>query len=158
VAGVTCHTKWPNDVLLRGCKIAGVLSEAVWHEGALDFAVVGLGLNVNHALDDLPSRPLYPASSLLIETGSIWKIPIIRDEWVRQFGNIYLRLERGQADSVRDEFWRRCAQKNRMVTVQSENKNYSGVALAIAQDGALLLDTDEGIQRVLAGDLVETSR
>lgn len=155
LTGLTCHTKWPNDVLLEGRKIAGVLSEAVWEEGQLSFAVVGLGLNVNHTQEDLPSRPLYPASSLLIESGRHWEIATLRDLWLRQFTVIYSRLNKGKPESVRDEFWRRCAQKNKYVTVQSESKTLSGIALGLAQDGSLLLETQSGITRILAGDLVQ---
>ena len=155
LTGQTCHTKWPNDVLMNGRKIAGVLSEAVWHEGELSFAVIGLGLNVNHAPEDLPPRPIYPASSLLIETGRVWEVADLRDLWMKQFRLVYNRLKSGKADSVRDEFWRRCAQKNQCVKVQSENETVTGLAFGLAQDGSLLLETGNGIHRVLAGDLVQ---
>ena len=152
--GQTCHTKWPNDVLLNGRKIAGVLSEAVWHEGKFSFAVIGLGLNVNHSREELPPRPIYPASSLLIETGRFWEIAALRDGWLKDFKTIYRRLHSGDPDSLRDEFWRRCAQKNKSVMVQGESKTLRGVAIGLAQDGSLLLETQSGIERVLAGDLV----
>lgn len=156
VTGLTCHTKWPNDVLANGRKIAGLLSEAMWREGRLDFSVVGIGINVNQAQDDLPPRPLYPASSLFIESGQEWPINEVRDRWLHHFGNYYKRLEKGDWEQVRDEFWRRCAQRNREVIVQSEGETLTGTALALGSDGALLLETSSGMRRILAGDVVIT--
>jgi BirA family transcriptional regulator, biotin operon repressor / biotin---[acetyl-CoA-carboxylase] ligase len=63
VAEVVPEVKWPNDVLVGGRKVAGVLAEA--REGRV---VLGIGINVLQTADDLPQRAQYPATSLLIET------------------------------------------------------------------------------------------
>ena len=64
VAGVEAELKHPNDVLVNGRKVAGILSEA--REGRV---VLGLGINVSQREDDLPARIEFPASSLLLESG-----------------------------------------------------------------------------------------
>jgi BirA family transcriptional regulator, biotin operon repressor / biotin---[acetyl-CoA-carboxylase] ligase len=64
IAGVEPEVKWPNDVLLDGKKVAGILAEA--REGHV---VLGIGLNVTQQPDELPDRPEFPATSLLLETG-----------------------------------------------------------------------------------------
>jgi BirA family biotin operon repressor/biotin-[acetyl-CoA-carboxylase] ligase len=64
LAGVLAEVKWPNDVLVNGRKVAGILAEA--RDGRV---VLGIGINVSQSADDLPSRPTHPATSLLIETG-----------------------------------------------------------------------------------------
>jgi BirA family transcriptional regulator, biotin operon repressor / biotin---[acetyl-CoA-carboxylase] ligase len=64
VAGVAPEVKWPNDVLLGGRKVAGVLAEA--REGRV---VLGIGINVTQEAEELPERPEYPATSLLLATG-----------------------------------------------------------------------------------------
>jgi BirA family transcriptional regulator, biotin operon repressor / biotin---[acetyl-CoA-carboxylase] ligase len=63
VAEVVPEVKWPNDVLVGGRKIAGILAEA--REGRV---VLGIGINVLQTADDLPQRAQYPATSLLVET------------------------------------------------------------------------------------------
>ena len=65
LAGVLPEVKWPNDVLLNGRKVAGILAEA--RDGRV---VLGIGINVSQSPDDLPPRPTHPATSLLIETGN----------------------------------------------------------------------------------------
>jgi BirA family transcriptional regulator, biotin operon repressor / biotin---[acetyl-CoA-carboxylase] ligase len=65
VAGVAPEVKWPNDVLVNGRKVAGILAEA--KDGRV---VVGIGINVSQRAEELPARPSYPATSLLLETGN----------------------------------------------------------------------------------------
>jgi BirA family biotin operon repressor/biotin-[acetyl-CoA-carboxylase] ligase len=60
------EVKWPNDVLIEGRKVAGILSEA--RGGRV---VLGIGINVSQGASALPVRPQYPATSLLLETGGI---------------------------------------------------------------------------------------
>ena len=62
--GELAEVKWPNDVLLNGRKVAGILAEA--REGRV---VLGIGINVSQSDDELPERPVHPATSLLLETG-----------------------------------------------------------------------------------------
>lgn len=64
LAEVTPEVKWPNDVLVGGRKIAGILAEA--REGRV---VLGIGINVLQTADELPQRAQHPATSLLLETG-----------------------------------------------------------------------------------------
>jgi BirA family biotin operon repressor/biotin-[acetyl-CoA-carboxylase] ligase len=64
VAEVVAEVKWPNDVLIGGRKVAGILAEA--REGRV---VLGIGINVLQTADELPQRAQYPATSLLLETG-----------------------------------------------------------------------------------------
>lgn len=64
LTGLTAEVKWPNDVLIRGRKVAGILAEA--REGRV---VLGVGINVSQAAESLPERAQYPATSLLLETG-----------------------------------------------------------------------------------------
>jgi BirA family transcriptional regulator, biotin operon repressor / biotin---[acetyl-CoA-carboxylase] ligase len=64
VAAVVPEVKWPNDVLIAGRKVAGILAEA--REGRV---VLGIGINVLQTADELPRRAQHPATSLLLETG-----------------------------------------------------------------------------------------
>jgi BirA family biotin operon repressor/biotin-[acetyl-CoA-carboxylase] ligase len=66
LAGLAAEVKWPNDVLVNGRKVAGVLAEA--REGRV---VLGIGVNVSQSAAELPARPSYPATSLLLESGRL---------------------------------------------------------------------------------------
>jgi BirA family biotin operon repressor/biotin-[acetyl-CoA-carboxylase] ligase len=93
VAGVTPEVKLPNDILISGRKVAGILAEA--RDGRV---VLGIGVNVNVAQDDLPSGVDRPATSLLVETGHevdraelllelLERLELAYDEWVRTRGS-----------------------------------------------------------------------
>lgn len=157
LTGHTCHTKWPNDVLLNGRKIAGVLSEVEMRDGILDFVVVGIGININQSADELPERPLYPASSLWLQTQHRWPVGAVLQGWLHDWWVYYHRLMEYQWSDLRDEFWRRCAQRGQVITIQQESGLLTGRALALDNDGALLLETPSGRQRILAGDILATA-
>jgi BirA family transcriptional regulator, biotin operon repressor / biotin---[acetyl-CoA-carboxylase] ligase len=91
--GVTAELSQPNDVLVKGRKLAGILAEA-----STGRVVLGLGVNVNQATDDLPKETPKPPTSLLIETGVEWpRAPLLAaillelerryDEWQRLHTN-----------------------------------------------------------------------
>jgi BirA family biotin operon repressor/biotin-[acetyl-CoA-carboxylase] ligase len=93
IADVTPEVKPPNDILVSGRKVAGILAEA--REGRV---VLGVGVNVNVAEDDLPTEVERPATSLLVETGDevdraelllelLERLELAYDEWVRTRGS-----------------------------------------------------------------------
>ena len=93
IADVTPEVKLPNDILISGRKVAGILAEA--RDGRV---VLGVGVNVNVAEDDLPTEVDRPATSLLVETGNevdraelllelLERLELAYDEWVRTRGS-----------------------------------------------------------------------
>jgi len=152
-SGLSARTKWPNDILLHGRKIGGILSEAHLDNGQLDFVVVGVGLNVNQESTDLPPRPIFPASSLLLETGRVWALEAMLQAWLQEMGNVWIAYIRGEWDALRGEFENRCEGLGRTVTVVTETVTYQGVATGIDGDGVLLVQTARGVHRVVAGDV-----
>jgi BirA family biotin operon repressor/biotin-[acetyl-CoA-carboxylase] ligase len=153
IAGVTCGVKWPNDILLRDRKIGGILCDAEWKEGQLDFAVAGLGLNVNHTAEDLPERPLFPASSLLIETGNAFDVEEVTQSCLNILEVLYTQWLRGDWPAQRREFEERCAGIGQLITVTTETEKYFGVVRGIDENGVLLVATSEGPRQVVAGDV-----
>jgi BirA family biotin operon repressor/biotin-[acetyl-CoA-carboxylase] ligase len=147
--------KWPNDVLLDGHKICGILSERVG-----DRAVLGFGLNVSMATDELP---VPTATSLMLAGLPHDKAPLMAEVLTsleRWFG---LWQQRGE---IRDEFLGECATIGRRVRVHLDVEQDSeapgrgadvttGVAVGVDEHGALIVDGDDGLRRVLAaGDVV----
>lgn len=75
---LTSDIKWPNDLLINGSKIAGILTETGFENGALKFLVLGIGVNLNHSF--FPEELTYSATSIFLQTG----INIDRDQFVYQ--------------------------------------------------------------------------
>ncbi|MBV9467912.1 MAG: biotin--[acetyl-CoA-carboxylase] ligase [Abitibacteriaceae bacterium] len=151
--GLVAQTKWPNDILLNSHKIGGVLTEADLSGNGVKFVVVGIGLNVNFQTADLPDHPIFPASSLLIETGRGWPVPEVGQAWLREFGLLYAIYDKSGWNSLRDDFQSRCLGLGEPVTVTTENEKYYGIASRLDDDGILIVQTSNGPRRVVAGDV-----
>lgn len=156
VADTTCLSatlKWPNDVLLGTRKFCGILSESEFRHERLDFVVIGIGINVNQQEGDLPPerRPL--ATSLRLAYGE----PLDRIEMLRVLLQVLdLHYLRAQAEGfgVFLEPWKvRCPFVGEPVEVVLADRIYRGVFQDVAADGALLLETDDGIQSFSAGEI-----
>ncbi|HEY1651016.1 MAG TPA: biotin--[acetyl-CoA-carboxylase] ligase [Acidimicrobiales bacterium] len=152
VAGVEPVLKWPNDLLVGGAKLAGVLAEADFAGSLLDAVVVGIGINVawpgpeeagGTCLDDAggSGQPVDRAELLdrMLE-GLSARRPLLDDEAGRR------RL----ADEVR----RRCATLGQRVRVGLPGEELTGVASAIDDAGHLVIETASGPRLVSAGDVV----
>lgn len=147
------QVKWPNDVQCDGRKLSGILAELRTSGPRLSHLVLGIGLNVNVALEELPLelRPL--ASSLRIESGA----PVSR---ARACATLLAALEGWLELHARDGFsplrarWRELScTLGRRVRVEGE-RPLSGLAVDLAEDGALLLRSADGaLHRVSAGDV-----
>lgn len=152
--GIEPTIKWPNDLLVNGRKVAGVLTEASTTADAVEFVLVGIGINVNTPVAALPVRPLYPASSLAIESGH----PVSRASLLAaclgrlEFWMDLLRSSNRDALSAR---WMEFADMaGRAVTVSDMPGSVNGTVTGIAADGALLLETGDGrLLRILSGDI-----
>src|SRR6185295_4186783 len=137
-AGLDARLKWPNDVLVGGRKIAGVLLE---RRG--DAVILGIGINVTR--DAIPSELAERATSIADEGGSPDR------EALLAIGRWRARLERDGFEPVRAQWMAQTGMLGRPVTVEG----VAGTALGIDTDGALLVQTETGPTRVLAGDVVE---
>jgi BirA family biotin operon repressor/biotin-[acetyl-CoA-carboxylase] ligase len=150
--GVACaKLKWPNDVIVDGLKIAGVIAEARLNGRDLKFVIVGVGLNVNAAADDFPRELRGTATSLLMAAGKQADIKDIAQTFLARFGRLFDRVERDGISFIPRVWESRWAHRGSMLT----RGEIHGVAEAIDQDGALILRTAEGnLVRVISGDAV----
>ncbi|MBV9100707.1 MAG: biotin--[acetyl-CoA-carboxylase] ligase [Candidatus Dormibacteraeota bacterium] len=149
-AGVHARLKWPNDVLAGGGKVAGLLAEVVSASGESP-AAVALGLGVNLSVPEFP--PGIAGVSLHTLAARPPSRDAVLDAWLDALGRRLAALEaRGLAALLPD--WRQAAAGlGAPVTVTTPSATISGLALDVAEDGALLVQTDAGVRRFLAGDV-----
>jgi BirA family biotin operon repressor/biotin-[acetyl-CoA-carboxylase] ligase len=146
--------KWPNDIWLNGRKAGGIIAEAVTDRAQrLDAVLLGIGLNLNLAADDVPPELRERAISVLIATGH-------RCDRVAVANSLFSRLNTRYDETVKDGFaavrphWERySALTGKRVTVVDAGIREEGVVNGIDADGALLLETSNGVRRVIAGDV-----
>lgn len=151
--GVECGIKWPNDILVAGRKLVGILTEMSAEMDAINYIVIGIGINVNVEPDDLPPELRDIAGSLRIAAGRSFSR-------VELLAAVLHELERVYDQTVKDGFapllaeWRQeSVTLGQTVDVVGSGQQFSGVAEDIDSDGALLVRTAAGLERVLAGDV-----
>jgi BirA family biotin operon repressor/biotin-[acetyl-CoA-carboxylase] ligase len=143
--------KWPNDVLVNDKKVCGILIESDVRGNAVDYAVIGIGLNVNLNTADFPEISS-TATSLSQELGrELSRREIIRCLLV-EIEKLYLSLPEG--NSVFREWRDRLVTLGKEVELISGQASYQGVAESVASDGSLFLRQPDGkLLKVVAGDV-----
>jgi BirA family biotin operon repressor/biotin-[acetyl-CoA-carboxylase] ligase len=153
-SGLLPLIKWPNDILLRDRKVAGLLNEIHSEMDRIHFVILGIGVNLNMDEEKFLRETLSVATSLKIEMGQtvsrkgfLQSLLLELERWYSIF------LEEGSAVVL--EAWRdRACIKGREVKVTSFGKTFVGTAIDVDSDGALILETGDGKQkRVMAGDI-----
>jgi BirA family biotin operon repressor/biotin-[acetyl-CoA-carboxylase] ligase len=155
VSGLECLIKWPNDIFLRGKKLAGILAEMEGEGSKVRFVILGIGVNVNWRREDFPADLGVMATSLHAESGKEISRAAAAAELFRELEKEYTAfLREGFSARLKDE-WNRLSWINgKQVTLSSPEGTLSGRALGLDTDGALLLLDGEGkTRRFIAGDV-----
>jgi len=150
VTDLRSQIKWPNDVLVNDRKVCGILIESSVRRNIVDYAIIGIGVNVNLRLSDFPEI-LSTATSLSAELGrGVSRLRIIRRLLV-EVERLYLALQAG--GPIYEEWRDTLVTLGRRVRVKSGKAVYEGVAESVARDGSLLLRHSNGnLSKIVAGD------
>jgi BirA family biotin operon repressor/biotin-[acetyl-CoA-carboxylase] ligase len=151
-AGVDAGIKWPNDVLVGGRKIAGILTELAAEPDRVHWVVLGVGVNVNARAEDFPPELREHATSLFLERGpaprALFAAACLTalEEWLDR------HAEEGFA-AIRAAWRERNVTLGRQVLVRADGRDVEGVAVDLDEQGALLVRDGAGLQRILSGDV-----
>ncbi len=146
--------KWPNDLLLNGRKLAGILLESeMAADGAVDFVVIGIGVN----LVSKPAVTEYPATSLADEGVVCIRQPVLLEAFARHFDGWQRRWRDEGFAPVRQAWLAHASGLGEMIRVRLEGSVLTGRFVDLDEDGALLLDMPQGRRRVTAGEVFPTA-
>ena len=151
VTGLPAEIKWPNDVLIGGRKLAGILAEAAVQSGMPQFIVVGFGVNLQPAAypPELASR----ATSIEAETNRPSDRALMLAEILAALGERYADLRGGRFDAILSAWHRLATSLPARVEWDSPAGTVRGRAEGIDRHGALLVRVGEKIERVVAGEV-----
>jgi BirA family biotin operon repressor/biotin-[acetyl-CoA-carboxylase] ligase len=151
VTGLKSQIKWPNDVLINGKKVCGILIESEIKGNQVGYATLGIGINTNLRLSDFPEISSI-ATSLSHELGrNVSQLSMIRC-LLAEIERLYLALPSG--DSVYREWRDNLVTLGKKVQVRSGETTYEGIAESVAQNGSLLLRQPDGsLIKIVAGDV-----
>ena len=153
--------KWPNDLLLNGRKVAGILTETgPWQTDQPPLVVVGIGINVNTGPAALPEELRQRASSLAIEAGRPFHRSALFNGVVDQVDTAVARLCQGEFTALLAQIRCRDATLGRELTwLTSSGQQVHGISLGIDEAGLLhIRDAGGTIHQVLSGDLTLAAR
>jgi BirA family biotin operon repressor/biotin-[acetyl-CoA-carboxylase] ligase len=152
--GITPEIKWPNDILIRGKKVVGILTELSAELDRVKHVTLGVGVDVNLSASEFPADLRKIATSLRIETGKPVSRPELATAILRELDREYARIGDGQFGALADEWEQHCTTIGKNVSIQIGDRKIRGRAEALDDDGALLLRTEHGhLERIIGGDV-----
>jgi BirA family biotin operon repressor/biotin-[acetyl-CoA-carboxylase] ligase len=147
--------KWPNDLILGGKKVGGILTEMHAEPSQVRFVIVGIGLNVNQ--EKFPGELGTTASSLRIETGKQVSRLELLVRLLREFENDYNRFLREGPAGVTEKFETVSSYaRGKRVRVTNGSASFAGTTAGLGPEGLLLVKRDDGqVVTVISGDVAE---
>jgi BirA family biotin operon repressor/biotin-[acetyl-CoA-carboxylase] ligase len=147
--------KWPNDILIGGKKLAGILTEAACSAERVEYVILGIGVNLNYASAAMPEEIRRRAASVLEVAGR----PVQRESFLQRLiqgiERCYGELEQAGFDALAARWESYFAWRGQRVRVELFDQVTTGTAKGIDRDGALVIVDDGGsAQRILAGDVI----
>jgi BirA family biotin operon repressor/biotin-[acetyl-CoA-carboxylase] ligase len=152
--GLEARLKWPNDVLIAGRKVAGILCESDLLAGRTQAVILGVGVNVNVEREAFPEELRSTATSLCAEAGRRFDRPALLAAFLASFRRCYAGLG-APRPPVLDAYRGLCETLGRKVRIEGAERSFEAEAVDIDTGGGLVLHTGEVVQ---AGDVVHLRR
>jgi BirA family biotin operon repressor/biotin-[acetyl-CoA-carboxylase] ligase len=155
LAGLKPRLKWPNDVMLNGKKMGGILCELVEKKDKKYSVILGIGINQNISLGEIPLELQDNSTSIKVELG----LDTSRERLIALIINsIDSRLYQAESKSslkfIVQEWAEVTSTIGKYVEIMTEKRNFKGDAIGISDIGSLRLSTDEGVIDISTGDVI----
>jgi BirA family transcriptional regulator, biotin operon repressor / biotin---[acetyl-CoA-carboxylase] ligase len=154
VTHITPEIKWPNDILISGRKVCGILTELQAEEDRIQSVILGIGINVNQDKNDFSAEIIKKATSLKIELGkTVNRSSLIQSlcYYIEQLLHLYI----SEGFTPIKSLWETYAVSiGKRISARTVKGTFDGVALGINNEGVLLLKQDNGeIVEIISADI-----
>jgi BirA family biotin operon repressor/biotin-[acetyl-CoA-carboxylase] ligase len=150
--GISAGIKWPNDIVVNGKKVCGILTEMSAQFDYVNHIVIGIGINVHN--DTFPEEISHMATSLFLETKQHWNRARIIEQVLEQFEHYYaIYLETEDLSGLVNEYNRNLVNMHQSVRVLDPKEPFEGKAMGITPKGELIVDTWEARKLVSSGEV-----
>ena len=152
VTGVPAMIKWPNDIVMNGKKVCGILTEMSAQFDYINHIVIGIGINVHN--EDFPEEIAKTASSLYLESGQHIHRASLIEAFLEEFEDVsaeYLKTE--DMEGLQKEYDAMLVNRGRQVRVLDPKEPFEGKAMGITKKGELIVDTWESRKLVSSGEV-----
>jgi len=146
---IDLNLKWPNDIMAGSRKMAGILIESTVRNKWIDFLIIGVGINVNQDINQLPAAIREHATSMSGETGKKYNRERLVAQLISDFEHNYIRFARTDYGTVIYEWKQRCRHFGKTFNIQTPLGNETGKILDINEKGMLVYENESGTKKQL---------
>lgn len=150
ITDIKAEIKWPNDLLINGRKICGILTEIDSKKDKTNYCIIGIGINVNNKLEKELQKN---ATTLKTELNKEISLVELLREILKNFDENYNKLLSGDFDFIRDSWLEYSNIIGRKIQVIDDKTVTTGRAIQVDKDGYLILNTNIGEIKVMSGDI-----
>lgn len=152
VTGVPAMIKWPNDIVMNGKKVCGILTEMSAQFDYINHIVIGIGINVHN--EDFPEEIAQTASSIYLESGQHIHRASLIEAFLEEFEDVYAEyLKTEDMEGLMKEYDSMLVNRGRQVRVLDPKEPFEGKAMGITKKGELIVDTWESRKLVSSGEV-----
>ena len=149
---IQAQLKWPNDILINSKKAGGILCESKISTGVIKSMVIGIGLNINENITEFPKILLKRATSLMIESGTQYKLEILLANILK---HLEYRIQNIDTNKTHLLDWEnRCAHLIQKVTFHSGNKTVKGIFIGLSSNGQAIIIINNKHVKFDSGDII----
>ncbi|MDE1844897.1 MAG: biotin--[acetyl-CoA-carboxylase] ligase [Thaumarchaeota archaeon] len=152
---IKTELKWPNDITIKGKKVAGILIDASIESNKIDYLIIGIGINfkINPSTISKSIKQRNYAITTLVKKDQKGSPVELIQQFLFELEQTYNRILTNSIETIRKEWIRRSSTIGKNVTATTTTGTLKGKAVGIDKTGALLLSNRSNIQRLLAGDI-----
>jgi len=151
--GLEAKIKWPNDVLIRGKKVCGILTEIEAEIDLIDYCVVGIGIDANVDTESFPEEFRESSTSLKKELGHEMNRVAFVQRLLEEFEALYLKLQNEGFAPILEEWRSMSATIGEWVKITTQSRIIYGEATGVDNEGALIVETSDGkLEKIVSGD------
>jgi len=159
VLDLDTSVKWPNDITLKGKKVAGMLVDASFQANNIDYLILGIGINFDIDTKKLEKRlmksPNFYGINSLRRKNDKTPPKLLLKEFLIQFEKSLTELNKGEKSKIVKEWIKRTNSIGKKIIINTADGKVTGIAQGIDYDGGLKLKTTKGIKKIFVGDVVQ---
>lgn len=149
--GLDAKIKWPNDIVINGKKVCGILTEMSAEMDMVNYVVCGIGINVN--TESFAEEIAHRATSMYLESGIKYRRDEIISRLLNKFEYYYKKFLDSGLGAILDEYKQNCVTLGKEVSVIFKKETVTGKAVDVDENGNLVVETENGIIHVTSGEV-----
>jgi len=159
---ISTELKWPNDITIKGKKLAGMLIDASFESNKIENLILGVGINFSVNIKEiervLKKTPNYYGISSLNEQKNKSKPLELIQSFLVELEKVYEKLNNNQTKEIILEWTKRSSTIGEKVEIETHNGKIKGEAIKIDEDGSLIINSNDKKNKVIAGDIIHLKK